>query len=228
MPVIVKREVGAAAESLNTAAAFDVDFVTLYPMIASTSIHEAIPEGTAYCGTFNNIVPEIPLVFLFDSALNMDELDAEKEDSLAIVDQAPFSNSSEAALTLTAADWADDVLRSILEEVSENRRLPVNWDRYGGLPTTSKVAEKAEVILLRTTRLAVRLGIEPSVGPLADGGMDIGWISPSGNELLLEVPPEADYLNYVHSRKLADGSFLYRNGRLDGPQDVSALIKELA
>ena len=76
--------------------------------------------------------------------------------------------------------------------------------------------------------MAVRLRVEPSVGPLADGGLDIEWVSPAGNELLLEVPPGADYLNYVLSWKLADGSFLYRNGRLDDPQDVTALVRKLA
>lgn len=154
-----------------------------------------------------------------------------------------ISNTPDLSTSTPATDrgsnWADDLLRSILEETSARLifrlrqqlsgylSLPKDWDGYGGIPTTKVAAKLAEQILSHTTSVASRFRVETTLGPLADGGLDIEWNSIDGHGLLVEVPPGADYLNYVVSRKMTDGTFKYENGKLDDVGQVAPLIKQL-
>lgn len=128
---------------------------------------------------------------------------------------------------LGPADAAVALLDELRERLFSYRCLQENWDGYGGMPTTHEAAKLAEKILANTIRLAFKLGIRPSLGPLADGGMDIEWFSPTGHELLVEIPPEGGQMNYVVSKRITLGSFEDRSGRLENPEEVAALIREL-
>ena len=201
MPLLTSQGV-EDLHRLDTAAALERNPTSVRSQpIFMEQTHWGRFEETAFCEANFVLAPDNPRVWWRYHFREANRIGGTELGDPPEVDFAPtIFDSSDTRGT----DWIDELLWSVVEEsgkrvlhlllnqISEYRRLPEDWDGYGGMPTTSEAAKEAEQILSRTTRLAVRLRVEPSVGPLADGGLDIEWTSLAGNELLLEVPPGAD------------------------------------
>ena len=61
------------------------------------------------------------------------------------------------------------------------RKLPPDWDSYGGLPPTAEAIKTAEEFL-------TVIGI-PFIAPLPNGGLTFEWNLPSGETVLVDILP---------------------------------------
>lgn len=75
--------------------------------------------------------------------------------------------------------------------------LESGWDGYGGSPPTKKALEMCSLVL-EEIRESFANEEEPSILPLADGGLQLDWYYSRVEELSIVIPPEggdaAEYL----------------------------------
>lgn len=113
----------------------------------------------------------------------------------------------------------------LIEQLSGYQQLPVDWDGHGGVPTTRKAAASARRILELVEAFTDNLGMELSVDPLSNGGLDLEWVSCAENQLLVEIQPLGGDSSYsVCKKNRSDGNLTYWADRVYDLDEVLALL----
>ena len=116
-----------------------------------------------------------------------------------IVSDSRFLVGERYLVWLTRAPGLPPTLGPLSLRLKELMSLDEDWDGFGGLPTTRTAAAMTKKILYELVRAMRSANVEPSLAPLADGGIDMEWVSAGGDELLVEVPAAGRPLNFVLS-----------------------------
>jgi hypothetical protein len=95
-------------------------------------------------------------------------------------------------------------LEQDLARIASLRKLPDNWDTYGGVPVTDQTAARASEILRWLATVARQpdyTRVRPhGIAPLASGGLQLEWRGKRG-ELTIEIYPDGRRGSYtVESR----------------------------
>ena len=109
---------------------------------------------------------------------------------------------------------------ALIEQLSDCQKLSDDWDGDGALAITAEAAARARLILELVGAPAEALGLESSVDPLPNGGLDMEWISRYGNQLLVEILPQGGGINFALCKKIPAGQRRYWSNRLFDSEQV--------
>jgi hypothetical protein len=116
----------------------------------------------------------------------------------------------------------------LIDQLSGFQQLTIDWDGDGGVPTTGKAAATARGILELVEVFAAHLGMESSVDPLPNGGLDMEWVSPAENQLLVEIQPNGDDPNYsLCIKDKIDGKRNYWSNQVSNLDQILTLLLSL-
>lgn len=111
------------------------------------------------------------------------------------------------------------------EQLSELEQLTDDWDGDGGVPPTREAVATARQILEIAGALAEYLGMDSSVDPLPNGGLDMEWISRAENQLLAEIHPNGGDVSFaVCTKNTLDGRREYSSNRLFDLEQILPLL----
>ena len=116
----------------------------------------------------------------------------------------------------TAIRYWTDVTRSLRDVVQERSldglkivnpvcaeriqllsELQPNWDGYGAGTISAAAVQRSANLLLNTLQRNYRAAEKLFIAPLANGGIELEWDWPSGNELMLVIPPDGQRLEVL-------------------------------
>ena len=123
--------------------------------------------------------------------------------------------------------WLNQLARPgiLIEQLSEFEQLPDDWDGDGGLPSTWQAVATARRILEVVGALAEHLGMDSSVDPLPNGGIDMEWVSRAENQLLAEIQPNGGDISFaVCTKNRLDGKREYSSNRLFDLEQILTLL----
>ena len=121
-------------------------------------------------------------------------------------------------LRVINAGWA--------ERIDQLRKLEVNWDGYDAVTISDIAVKKCCKVLVATEWSSNPLVHEAFIAPLADGGLEIEWEFPEGNELMIVFPPEESPVQFLLTTFDKDGQESEREGTIPVDSTVEKLIVE--
>ena len=83
------------------------------------------------------------------------------------------------------------------ERIQLLSELQPNWDGYGAGTISAAAVERSANLLLNTLQRNYRAAERLFIAPLANGGIELEWDWPSGNELMLVIPPDGQRLEFL-------------------------------
>ena len=125
---------------------------------------------------------------------------------------------------LTALLRVVDVLDNVFARLDEFRQLEPGWDSYDAEPISATAIKTARgLLMLSAGRLGTDGRAQPSlhVAPLADGGVQIEWHTPSRS---LEVDAQADgSLGYLLLTRTESGNQYHESDHANLDEVLKAL-----
>ena len=84
-----------------------------------------------------------------------------------------------------------------MQRIERLGKLGPGWDGYGAKPISASAIQQCMTLLDSIGQRAVPNPEELFIAPLADGGLELDWDSPSGKELMIVVPPEGSPIRFL-------------------------------
>ena len=92
-------------------------------------------------------------------------------------------------LTRTRPEW--------IHRINQLSKLESNWDGYEADVISAVAIVKCYGILAEVSNFPSEFLQNLFIAPLADGGLEIEWEFPSGNELMIVIPPEGSPVRFL-------------------------------
>ena len=110
------------------------------------------------------------------------------------------SGSEQERSSITAIERLAQVNPEWSERVKYLTGLESGWDGYGSDPIAEAAVDGCCVILEDVATVIHAGDVQhPFIAPLADGGLELEWDFPSGNELMIVVPPKGKPVRFLYS-----------------------------
>ena len=85
------------------------------------------------------------------------------------------------------------------ERMKRLGELEPNWDGYGAEAISEIAVERCAELMARIHQAVGLYSEHLFIAPLANGGLELEWEMPSGNELMLVVPPFSGPIEFLAS-----------------------------
>ena len=126
---------------------------------------------------------------------------------------------------LTPIDRLVQVNSEWAERIEYLNRLEPGWDGYGSDPIAEAAVDSCCVILEDVAAIIQDGGVQQLfIAPLADGGLELEWDFPSGNELMIVVPPEGKPVRFLSSAIDVSGEEIETSGMIPGDATIPDLF----
>lgn len=103
------------------------------------------------------------------------------------------------SLTSGVANKLETVSSSCAERIKLLGELEPNWDGYGAQVISSWAMQRCVELMVEINETVGLYSEYLFIAPLADGGLELEWELPSGNELMLVVPPSSGPIEFLTS-----------------------------
>lgn len=105
--------------------------------------------------------------------------------------------------------------------------LPQNWNSYGAAPINPEAKQRARGIIRRVLALAGKDIVLPFVAPSPDGGIELEWITSSGKELMLEIPPNGEPIAFLLVEPTGTGGEHETEGTIGDLYTLKEVVRRL-
>ena len=122
-------------------------------------------------------------------------------------------------------DWIEQKWTHRIEYLS---KLEPDWDGYGAKAISEDAIAQCQQILAETAQVPRHRLLQLFIAPLSNGGLELEWDSPSGNELMTVIPPDEGPLEYLSTILDSTGEKVEKDGTIPGDATLSALLDQVS